>query len=603
MSDYGDYRERSASNRLAPAFYQPNEDALPPQNTDVEEALLAAMMLDDSCIEGVFGIIGPEDFYRETHQIFARAMQRMHAEGQAVDSVTVADYMIRTGVYDAAGGDEAIARFCGTLPNARTLLGRTDLSDSRNWAEYARIIKEKSKARVAIEIANDLIRRAYQQHEIPDDVLDRASQMIEAVRADRPAKDEAPEFTTLPEPMSKAAFRGLVGEIVDVIATQTEACKEAILMQFLVAFGSAAGPRPHWIIDASRHCCNLFTCMVGPSGIARKGTSWDIAHWLLAKADPSWGRQPIFAGMTSGEGLIFHAKDEGGTILAVESEFARTLTNMGRDNCNLSAVLRQAWDGPRLRVLTRNNPVACDNAYISVIAHITMSDLKAKLRQNDVENGMVNRFLWCYVYRAQLLPRGGDFHGAANALGPLISDVTFALEFARHDSGLDVPFRRTPEAERYWDELYMGPLSAPRTGDYAKATVRAAPLIMRLAILYALLDREFYVAPKHIESARAVWDYCDATAAFIFGDRPVDRDGVKVIHKLRDLLKEAKAGGQGNSRPDGLLKTEINRKIFGGHKAPEELDRILAALHESSLIRPFEEVRAGKVCTVWRAVL
>ena len=40
---------------------------------------------------------------------------------------------------------------------------------------------------------------------------------------------------------------------------------------------------------------------------------------------------------------------------------------------------------------------------------------------------------------------------------------------------------------------------------------------MRLACLYALLDRSFVVRIEHLQAARVLWDYCEASTKHIFG--------------------------------------------------------------------------------------
>ena len=305
--------------------------------------------------------------------------------------------------------------------------------------------------------------------------------------------------------MDKAAFHGVAGSIVEMVSPHTEACPEAILGQFLVAFGSVIGSKPHWQLEASSHRCNLFLCLVGPTGVARKGTSWDVARWIVGRCDHEWADRPILSGITSGEGLIKQVKEYPGPLLAVETEFARTLTNASREHSNLSAVLRQLWDGPHVWVPTKNDPIHIEDAYFSMVAHTTLSDLKEKLKQNDVENGMVNRFVWMNVYRDGELPEGGDFDSLVQSLALHLGHLTRAVELARGDPRFHRPYRKTEKARALWDHLYRGPLASPRTGDYAKATVRAAPIILRMAVIYAILDHAWTIDLPHLEAAAAFW--------------------------------------------------------------------------------------------------
>ena len=65
------------------------------------------------------------------------------------------------------------------------------------------------------------------------------------------AVNEAP----WPEPPKEEAFHGLAGEIVRVIEPHPEADPVALLIQLLVAFGSAVGRRAHFRVEASIKQC------------------------------------------------------------------------------------------------------------------------------------------------------------------------------------------------------------------------------------------------------------------------------------------------------------------------------------------------------------
>ena len=84
-----------------------------------------------------------------------------------------------------------------------------------------------------------------------------------------------------------AAYHGLAGEIVNRIAPHTEADPVAILSQLLVAFGAAAGRGAWFQVEATRHHPNEFLVLIGDSARARKGSSWDHVHRLIAGADPA----------------------------------------------------------------------------------------------------------------------------------------------------------------------------------------------------------------------------------------------------------------------------------------------------------------------------
>jgi hypothetical protein len=225
--------------------------------------------------------------------------------------------------------------------------------------------------------------------------------------------------------MDPAAYHGLAGDVVSTILPHTEADPVALLLQFLVSFGNAVGRARHYLVEQTAHHGNLFAVLVGDTSKARRGTSADRVQPILAAADPTWSTDCVKAGMSSGEGVIFHVRDESYAmrrgvpelvdlgiadkrLLLQEHEFFRVLAVMKREGNTLSGVIRDAWDGrERLQTLTKQSPVKATNACISIMAHITVEELRGMLDETAMANGFANRFLYACVKRSKLLPFGG----------------------------------------------------------------------------------------------------------------------------------------------------------------------------------------------------
>jgi hypothetical protein len=83
--------------------------------------------------------------------------------------------------------------------------------------------------------------------------------------------------------------------------------------------------------------------------------------------------------------------------------------------------------------------------------------------------------------------------------------------------------------------------------------------MLRLSIVYALLDGCPEIDTDHVRAAKAVWDYCEASAAYVFG------------HTLGDpvadrLLEAIKAGA------DQGLTGEQMSAVFGRHVSASRLE-------------------------------
>jgi hypothetical protein len=112
-------------------------------------------------------------------------------------------------------------------------------------------------------------------------------------------------------------------------------------------------------------------------------------------------------------------------LLIVEQELSSTLKVMSREGNILSAIIRQAWDGQDLRNLTKNNPLRATNTHISIIGHITITELKKYLSATEMANGFGNRFLFPLVRRSKSLPEGGNI--SSLDFGPLLIDCVKRL--------------------------------------------------------------------------------------------------------------------------------------------------------------------------------
>jgi hypothetical protein len=185
-----------------------------------------------------------------------------------------------------------------------------------------------------------------------------------------------------PAPPDRAAYHGLVGEIVERVEPCTEADPVAVLTQLLVCCGAMIGRGAYFLVEATRHHTNEFVVLVGESAKARKGSSFDHVAKLMTATDGSFASR-CSTGLSSGEGLIWALRDQEGNdpgagdprLLVVEPEFASVLKGVNRDVSTLSPVLRSAWDGRPLALLTRSAPARASAAHLSLVGHITSAEL------------------------------------------------------------------------------------------------------------------------------------------------------------------------------------------------------------------------------------
>jgi hypothetical protein len=391
-------------------------------------------------------------------------------------------------------------------------------------------------------------------------------------------------------PMMPAdAYIGLSGKVVRTIEPHTEADPAALLLQFLTFFGNAVGRVPHFQVEGDRHFTVLDIVLVGATAKSRKGTSAGRIRQVFRAADGEWESARVKTGLSSGEGLINEVRDpvkngakvidpgvEDKRLLVLEAEFAGTLTMMRRPGSVLSRVIRDAWDCRDLAVLTKNNPSHATGPHISIIGHITVDELLAKMDRTSMTNGYANRFLFACVRRARVLPHCGDLDDSAvRELAMRTRErITQARKVCR--------VMMTADARKVWEYAYET-LSQGRPGLLGAILGRAEAQ----ALLFALLDGSDQIGVAHLNAALSVWSYCEASAGHIFG-------GV-VAGKTEDVISAALS----QAGETGITRTEI-RDLFGRHRKAHDIDAALATLAASGKAkRIVGAVTGGRPPTVW----
>jgi hypothetical protein len=400
--------------------------------------------------------------------------------------------------------------------------------------------------------------------------------------------------------MDGAAYHGFAGEVVETIEPHSEADPVAILLQFLTCVGNVIGRAAYYQVESDRHHANLFTVLVGASSKARKGTSMGRVSAIVRVADDRWFNERTKGGLSSGEGLInevrdavkhWDAKEQNWQIvdpgvtdkrlLVTEAEFASALSAADRHGNTLSPLIRKAWDGAKLNTLTRNSSLCATNAHISIVGHITEEELRSRITRTDMANGFANRFLFALIKRSKELPFGGNLSDSQILhLGEQLQGIIGAA----HGVGR---VTLTDAAAAEWARVYSA-LSAGQSGLLGAITARGEAQVVRLAMIYALLDNSAHIDIGHLKAGLAVWEYCEASAAHIFGDSLGDPVADEVLRALQQ------AGAV------GLTRTAI-RDLFGRNRSADRIGAALALLMQRGRARGGIRETGGRPSEVWFA--
>jgi len=389
---------------------------------------------------------------------------------------------------------------------------------------------------------------------------------------------------------------GLSGETVTAIEPHTEADPIAVLANLLVAFGNAVGRGAYIEVAPDRHHLNLDVVLVGGTAVGRKGMSWGPIKKLMDEADPEWADERVSTGLSTGEGLIHAVRnrveshndngeptvvDEGvedKRILIMEREFAKALKNTSRRGNNLSPIVREAWDGTKLQTLTRNNPMKATNAHVSIIGHITKTELLRHLTETETANGFANRFIWLMVKRSKLLPFGGKWD---TGIATLAERLRSALQFGKNVGKIE--WGET--GKEPWASVYPS-LTEGKPGLFGAVVARAEAQTLRLAATYAVMDCSHTIERPHVEAALALWNYAEESARYIFGDKVGDPIADKIVEALQAKQTE------------GMTRTQI-RDLFQRHQKEERIDQALQLLLRIGRVRYEYEPTGGRNAERW----
>jgi hypothetical protein len=361
----------------------------------------------------------------------------------------------------------------------------------------------------------------------------------------------------------------------------------SLLLQLVAVFGNLVDRGPHCQVDATRHGLNLFVVLVGDSGKARKGSSWNQIARLFAEVDPSWlSTRVIRAPLTwNSLALALGGRQPAADhrLLALSPEFASVLQILNRGQGHLSSLLRCAWDDGQLSPPQRQPQPQVTETHLSLIAHITQSELARNLPRSEAQNGFANRCLWACVQRSNCLPHGGNLSAAS--LSAVASELRRALDWAT--AAPDIRFERDSAASDLWQQHYPA-LSQLHSGMRCAATGRAEAQVLRLSAIYAALDSSSTITLPHLQAALAVWDYCYESAAMLFG--------VSTGDPIADRIREAVEASE-----KGLSKDQI-RRLFHGHLDAARIDAALETLVTLGALSVQTEPTGGRPSTLWSAL-
>lgn len=419
-----------------------------------------------------------------------------------------------------------------------------------------------------------------------------------------PDDDSIDNHRNAPRPSSDCLY-GLIGEIAAAGSDTTEANPYAIAANAIAYLSCAVGRGPYMPIGNTWHHARINTLHVGRSGEGRKGDAVSlikrIAH-RVKEVDEHAAPQIHAGGLSSREGLAFMIHDgyregkeevpaiEDKRLWVIESEFVNILHQGRRDGNTLSAALRDCWDGVSLRPATKTNRLWASHPHVCLSAAITPSELVISVASKDLTNGFMNRFLPFWAERTKMLP----FPKATSKeeVDRLAGRVLEVLQFCQAARWVERDVLRvelSTDAARRWRSLYMGELNDRRHGERINALIeRRAPMLLRMAMLFAVCDLSTTVEVIHLDAALAWIRYSVESVKFVFASAADEVEVAETNETAAKIVAFLEARGR-------VTRWQITSDCFKGHANKTRID---AALDELLTATPprivVEEERTGQ---------
>jgi DNA replicative helicase MCM subunit Mcm2 (Cdc46/Mcm family) len=167
-------------------------------------------------------------------------------------------------------------------------------------------------------------------------------------------------------------------------------------------------------------------------------------------------------------------------------------------------------------------------------------------------------------------------------IADLVERLKEAVEFAQTAGKL----KRDDTARELWAGVYPK-LSEGKPGLLGAITARAEAQVLRLSMIYALLDCSTTVEVGHLRAALALWRYCEDSARWIFETGTGNKNADRILAALK--AEEER----------GLTKSQITTEVFNRHATKFEIDEALRLLHASGLAICKPESTAGRSAERW----
>ncbi len=332
---------------------------LPPHDISAEEAVIAALLLDEDAYPRVLPILQPHDFFREQHGWCYEACQALADRGEPITIPTLAHELDRAGHLDPVGGEPALVEMAGRHFTAVGV------------EAHARIVARDALYRRLIQAAGQIAQLAYEGGPDATRVLAAAEGLLLGIRS----AESAGDFKIL---------RDLLDQFLEDPGESTDGLLVSAVRSGFMDLDSLLGgfKRGDLVIVAARTGVGKSSFLLNLSRNVAVGQHGTVAFFALEMA---------------GEQLAMR-------LLSSEADVDSTRLRLGMHN-----------EAEEARIMHAIGTLAESRLFIDDSAVLTVPEIRAKCRRLQAEYGL-DLVIVDYL---QLLHGSGRMDTRANEVGAI----------------------------------------------------------------------------------------------------------------------------------------------------------------------------------------
>jgi replicative DNA helicase len=141
----------------------------PPHNSEAEQSVLGAILIDPESISLASQILHSKHFYFRENQLIFEAMLSLFQNNEPIDILTLSAQLKKQKTFKEIGGKTYLSQLLDIVPT------------SANIEQYAKVVKDAAVKRNLISLGSDLVRQAFKDEGNVSELLNFAERDIFAL--------------------------------------------------------------------------------------------------------------------------------------------------------------------------------------------------------------------------------------------------------------------------------------------------------------------------------------------------------------------------------------------------------------------------------------